>query len=88
MSNRWQYKVVEVKAKLFGGGDTANLQKELDDATGDPEAARTQNAARIPLGRYGRPEEFGRVAAFVLSPAASFVSGAFVPVDGGSLRSL
>lgn len=30
MSNRWQYKVVEVKAKLFGGGDTANLQKELD----------------------------------------------------------
>jgi 3-oxoacyl-[acyl-carrier protein] reductase len=36
----------------------------------------------------GRPEEFGRVAAFLLSPAASYVSGAMIPVDGGVLRSL
>jgi 3-oxoacyl-[acyl-carrier protein] reductase len=42
----------------------------------------------VPLGRYGLPAEFGRVAAFVLSPAASFVSGAMVPVDGGALRAL
>lgn len=45
-------------------------------------------ARSIPLGRYGRPEEFGRVAAFLLSPASSFVSGAMVPVDGGMIRSL
>ena len=39
--------------------------------------------ARIPLGRYGDPAELGRVGAFLLSPAASYVTGAIVPVDGG-----
>jgi 3-oxoacyl-[acyl-carrier protein] reductase len=42
----------------------------------------------IPLQRFGDPAEFGRVAAFLLSPAASYVSGAMVPVDGGAMRSL
>lgn len=50
----------------------------------DPDA----EPASIPLRRYGRPDEFGRVAAFLLSPASSYVSGAMVPVDGGMLRSL
>ncbi|MGZ5398472.1 MAG: SDR family oxidoreductase [Nocardioides sp.] len=61
---------------------------ELDAATGDPEAARQAAIAGIPLGRYGEPEEFGRAAAFLLSPAASFVSGVMLPVDGGMLRAL
>ena len=52
----------------------------------DPDAAPAPDG--VPLGRYGRPEEFGRVAAFVLSPAASFVSGSMVPVDGGALPAL
>jgi 3-oxoacyl-[acyl-carrier protein] reductase len=43
---------------------------------------------RIPLGRYGDPEELGRVAAFLLSPAASYVSGASVQVDGGSVTAV
>ncbi|MGZ5405856.1 MAG: SDR family oxidoreductase [Nocardioides sp.] len=61
---------------------------ELDASTGDPEAARQAAIAGIPLGRYGEPEEFGRAAAFLLSPAASFVSGVMLPVDGGMLRAL
>jgi 3-oxoacyl-[acyl-carrier protein] reductase len=61
---------------------------ELDASTGDAEAARAKSIAQIPLGRYGEPEEFGRVAAFLLSPAASFISGVMLPVDGGMLRAV
>ncbi|MFE7236659.1 SDR family oxidoreductase [Streptomyces sp. NPDC057580] len=58
--------------------------RELDALSGDAEASRTAAEARIPLRRYGTPEEFGRTAAFLLSPAASYLTGIMVPVDGGS----
>ncbi|MFJ8974585.1 MULTISPECIES: SDR family oxidoreductase [Streptomyces] len=58
--------------------------RELDALSGDAEAARTANEARIPLRRYGTPEEFGKTAAFLLSPAASYLTGIMVPVDGGA----
>ncbi|MER5601376.1 SDR family oxidoreductase [Streptomyces sp. NPDC002265] len=57
--------------------------RELDGYSADPEATRAANEARIPLRRYGTPEEFGRVAAFLLSPAASYLTGLMLPVDGG-----
>lgn len=40
----------------------------------------------VPLGRHGTPDGFARVAAFLLSPASSYVTGTLVPVDGGMSR--
>ncbi|MFE7465082.1 SDR family oxidoreductase [Streptomyces sp. NPDC057499] len=57
--------------------------RELDALSGDAEAARAASSAQIPLRRYGTPEEFGRAAAFLLSPAASYLTGIMLPVDGG-----
>jgi 3-oxoacyl-[acyl-carrier protein] reductase len=45
-------------------------------------------AGRVPLRRIGDPAEFGRVAAFLLSPAASYVTGTMLPVDGGALQAI
>jgi 3-oxoacyl-[acyl-carrier protein] reductase len=73
---------------LLPGRIATDRVAELDAATGDPRAARAAAISGIPLRRYGEPEEFGRVATFVLSPAASFVSGVMLPVDGGMLRAL
>lgn len=73
---------------LLPGRIATERVAELDATTGDPEAARRAAEATIPLGRYGKPEEFGAVAAFLLSPAASFLTGVMLPVDGGLLRAL
>ncbi len=70
---------------LLPGRVATDRLVEIDSATGDPEASRKRHQAAIPLGRYGEPAEFGRVAAFVLSPAASYLTGAMIPVDGGGI---
>lgn len=75
---------IRVNALLPGRVDTDRV-RDLDGP--DPEVRRAVEAT-IPLRRYGTPEEFGRVAAFVLSPAAGYLTGAMVPVDGGITRAL
>jgi len=62
--------------------------RELDALSGDPDEVRARLSQRIPLRRYGEPDEFGRAAAFLLSPAASYITGAMIPVDGGATRSI
>ena len=62
--------------------------KRAQDAGVSVEEIERQTIARIPLGRYGDPAEVGRIGAFLLSPAASYVSGAIVPVDGGMVKAL
>jgi 3-oxoacyl-[acyl-carrier protein] reductase len=62
--------------------------REFDALRGDPDEERARQSAHIPLRRYGEPDEFGRAAAFLLSPAASFITGAMIPVDGGAIASI
>ncbi|MFD5496480.1 SDR family oxidoreductase [Streptomyces sp. NPDC001812] len=73
---------IRVVGVLPGRIDTDRV-RELDALSADPEATRQAAQSRIPLRRYGTPAEFGRTAAFLLSPAASYVTGVMVPVDGG-----
>ncbi|RPJ00468.1 MAG: SDR family oxidoreductase, partial [Chloroflexi bacterium] len=49
---------------------------------------RAQSIATIPLGRLGTIDEYGTAAAFLLSPAASYITGAILRIDGGKMRSI
>jgi 3-oxoacyl-[acyl-carrier protein] reductase len=65
----------------------------LDDANAKRagitlEEQRKRSAAAIPMGRYGEPAEFARAAAFLLSDAAGYITGATLQVDGGAMRAI
>lgn len=47
-----------------------------------------KQTAEIPLGRMGQPEEFANAAAFIVSPAASYITGVMLSVDGGIVKGI
>lgn len=68
---------------------SASLDERVAESSGVPvEDVREQMTSRIPLGRYGTPEEFARVAAFLCSSANSYVTGQSLLVDGGLVKAL
>jgi 3-oxoacyl-[acyl-carrier protein] reductase len=83
---------IRINGVAPGRFDTERV-RSLDEAraaeTGSSvEAIQAETRARIPLGRYGDPDELGRVVAFLMSPAASYLDGVILSVDGGMIRSL
>ncbi|MEO8328856.1 MAG: SDR family oxidoreductase [Candidatus Nanopelagicales bacterium] len=73
---------------LLPGRITTDRTLTLDAKAGRGDSARRRQESMIPMGRYGDPIEFGTIAAFTLSAAASYLTGAMIPVDGGARRSI
>ena len=67
---------------LLPGRILTDRMRELSPTAADQE----RDSRGIPLRRYGDPAEFGRTAAYLLSPSASYVTGCAIPIDGGLLR--
>lgn len=64
------------------------IDKTRSEREGIPiEDIRTQSQSKIPMGRYGRPEEFGALATFLCSEAASYITGEQIRCDGGLVKS-
>jgi 3-oxoacyl-[acyl-carrier protein] reductase len=83
---------IRVNTLIPGRIATDRLQ-ELDEINAKKagiavEEQQRRSIATVPLGRYGAPDEFGRVGAFLLSDAASYINGASIQVDGGMIRGL
>jgi 3-oxoacyl-[acyl-carrier protein] reductase len=70
------------------GAIATDAPAQREPAAEDPQHERARRIAEIPLRRYGSPDEFARAAAFILSPAASYITGSMITIDGGVLRTM
>ena len=81
---------ITVNNVLPGATRTARLESIIarkSAQSGTPrEEIEAQIRSEIPLGRFAEPAELGAVIAFLASPAASYISGVSIPVDGGRLH--
>ncbi|WP_028224733.1 SDR family oxidoreductase [Paraburkholderia ferrariae] len=79
---------IRINAINPGATLTERLQEALQLEAGregiDKETALARGEARVPLGRYAKPEEIADVALFLASRRASYVTGALIPMDGAS----
>ena len=83
---------ITVNNVLPGSTTTERLESIFQDKAKKlnttPEAYAEEAKKAIPLGRFASPEEIGSVIAFLATPAASYISGTNIVVDGGRMRSL
>ena len=78
---------IRVNAVCPGYIHTERIEQLLA-ASGDRKKAIAEMADSVPLGRIGEADEFGKVCAFLLSPASSYVHGSLLLVDGGLYRGM
>ena len=83
---------IRVNSMAPGRKDTTR-SRSLDESRAQALSISIEEQRRnvnegIPLGRYGEPEELGRAAAFLLSPAASYITGVSLQVDGGLVQAI
>jgi 3-oxoacyl-[acyl-carrier protein] reductase len=92
LANEWAPDGIRVNHLIPGRIATdrvAELDRELADRTGTtPVDVRERISQAIPLARYGEPDEYARAAAFLLSDAAAYITGATLQVDGGAIQAI